>query len=739
MMVEYAPRFLAYLKHLNHNALIIALLCALFQCMVMVGAHVIRSGEASLPLDDSYIHLQYGKQIARGEYFQYQSGDPVSGGATSFLYVHLLAIGHLLGLDGVGLLYWLYGLTFFCVTGIFFRLLQIGQHNHFFFTLALLGLGITSGYLAWAYWSGMEIALLTYLILSAYERVFRDQTFTPTLWLWFSLLALCRPEGSIIAIMLILLLALKNFLHTRALPLPFSWKTLLPPAVFALALFGPNFYYTLAMGRSTGNGLIAKSLLYHPLMTMQEMISEFLSNLISILQFLSGLHRISSSPGEFVLPGLLLFAFFGFLSSMWEHNTKRRWFFFFLGAPLLLCIPAVATLEVWSLHSYRYLIPFFPLLWILGLIGLESLFRLLQRYESYTGFISILLIALLLQLVYLPTWSNRYHSQSTTIHEKQVHTSQWLNRYNPDAPVAINDAGALSLFGNYQILDLVGLVTNSTTIPYRMGEGGLYEELESMPEENRPQLAAVFPSWFEEMSQTYDIMHRPLVQFPDPFDTSFRKLVYRMNWSYAGMGDFPRDVTLKEGWFVIDQLDVANRKEEKEKHYSFQVRDNQFPEKSIPFRRNFGYHEEIDERWPDIEDEKKDLIPLMREMGILNLYDIVDSGRRITGYEQFTLSNINPESPLHLILRTCDNSGRHPRFFYRIRVYADGIYVDDWEIKGTAWNWYESVFTIPEQYLRGEVITLRLHNLGTSRYSYYDAYYYWACQSKELDTRESST
>jgi len=51
----------------------------------------------SAPLDDTFIHLQYGSQIGEGEWFRYNDGDPVSTGASSFLYVLVLGAARLVG------------------------------------------------------------------------------------------------------------------------------------------------------------------------------------------------------------------------------------------------------------------------------------------------------------------------------------------------------------------------------------------------------------------------------------------------------------------------------------------------------------------------------------------------------------------------------------------------------------------------------------------------------------------
>src|SRR4051794_27227274 len=59
-----------------------------------------------MPLDDVYIHFQYAKQMALGQPYIYNPGLPATSGATSFLYPYMLAIGYLLGFQGLNLGLW---------------------------------------------------------------------------------------------------------------------------------------------------------------------------------------------------------------------------------------------------------------------------------------------------------------------------------------------------------------------------------------------------------------------------------------------------------------------------------------------------------------------------------------------------------------------------------------------------------------------------------------------------------
>src|SRR5690606_38698627 len=61
-------------------------------------------GKLIAPIDDVYIHLQYAAQLGSGHPFEYNTGDPVSTGASSLLYAFVLAAAHAVGFTGTALL-----------------------------------------------------------------------------------------------------------------------------------------------------------------------------------------------------------------------------------------------------------------------------------------------------------------------------------------------------------------------------------------------------------------------------------------------------------------------------------------------------------------------------------------------------------------------------------------------------------------------------------------------------------
>jgi hypothetical protein len=715
--------------------------------MLFIGTQIVMTGMLASPLDDAYIHLQYAKQIAKGAYFQYQDGAPITSGETSFLYAHLLALGCLLGFHGTGLLAWAQIIAFVCLAAIFYLLIQIGDNlSHPRAGWGAAVLVFCSGCLAWAFWSGMEIALFTALLLFVCYLITCPVFSAKCLWYALGLLCLCRPEGMICAFVILMISVLSIFISSESFLFPFKTNDLHHSFIsrlkqfrmmhssfmfFLFSIIGPPLFFYFSLGRVSGNSLLAKSLLYSPILTSFEKGMEFFSNVGSIGLFFMGHPAATPHIGEYLMPGTLLFAVIGVIGLFLSRSLSQKWFTAVAGLSLTTLIFAVATLEVWPLHNYRYLLPYFPLLFLFGIIGLETLFSWI-KFQTLLPVTTLLLIAILLQTSYFPAWAGRFAKNAASIYEKQIQTSRWISRYLPsDRPIAINDAGALAYYGALKIYDLVGLVTNDTTLAYRMGEGGLYESLEHLSETERPHYAVVFPSWFQESAITYDIFYKPLVSFPDPFDRTFGKTVYHINWSYAGMENQPRQATMKPNWIVKDSLDIADLRSEADHQYTFQVHHNRFPRIPVPFRRNFGYHEEIDELWPDIENEQEELIPILRQQGILNQFDIVDAGRRIDGEEQFTLGNLTAGKETYLIIRTCYGMGERYTFAYRMGVFVDNIYLGEWNVEGTSWNWYESIFTITGEAVKTDSLRIRIKNMRTQNYPYYASYYYWICQENE--------
>src|SRR5688572_20857765 len=86
-------------------------LCSLALFVWGIRALLESAGEPALPLDDSFIHLQYARRLAEGHWFSYAPGDAYTPGATSTLWPLLIAPLFLVGLDDLQVIWgvWLLG------------------------------------------------------------------------------------------------------------------------------------------------------------------------------------------------------------------------------------------------------------------------------------------------------------------------------------------------------------------------------------------------------------------------------------------------------------------------------------------------------------------------------------------------------------------------------------------------------------------------------------------------------
>jgi hypothetical protein len=85
---------------MNRLTPLLAAVLALISGLVMLGSgELTADGTRVLALDDSYIHIQYGWQAAQGHFLEYNTGDAPSSGATSLLYMLVLAAGFAAGIS----------------------------------------------------------------------------------------------------------------------------------------------------------------------------------------------------------------------------------------------------------------------------------------------------------------------------------------------------------------------------------------------------------------------------------------------------------------------------------------------------------------------------------------------------------------------------------------------------------------------------------------------------------------
>jgi hypothetical protein len=432
------------------------------------------AGAAGFPLDDSWIHLHFARNLAEGAGFSYNPGVPVAG-STAPLWTLLLAAGAVLVGPSITLAKGL-GVAATVAAGVLTRRAALAWGAP---ATVALGAGVAlvwTGPLTWGALSGMEVSLAAALVAGALLAHAHDRTaLTAAL---AALATLARPEA--ILLLPALLVARPGGLRRMLLFTTVAIVALTPFVAFCLLTVGAPLPAT-ATAKVEG-GLVG-----------------WLAGLPEPAR-LAFLERPWSFVAEWVgwlgrTHGLLPLALAPALVLAWRRPGRAL----ALPALTLLAQPlAMALLAPYrgpAFQEGRYAMHLLPLALVLLAVAAPR-----TRPRAALAATAIYLVAALPALV--PA-AERYAWAVQNINAMQVHLGRWLDRELPrPSRVAVNDIGAIAYFSRREIVDLMGLVTPAI-IPYRReGERGVLRYLM----ERCPDHVVIFPAWFPGLAARADLL-----------------------------------------------------------------------------------------------------------------------------------------------------------------------------------------------------------------------------------------
>lgn len=488
------------------------LAAALLTCLGYLAVEVwLLSGDLGFPLDDSWIHLQFARNLAEGRGLAYNPGELVTG-STAPLWTALLALLFLLPgsvivwtkLLGVAL-----HLAGVAATWRLARELGLGRG------LASLAAGLTlaTSWLVWSALSGMEVPLFVFLSLSGmilHLRERADPERPPISAGVFAVAALARPEG---LLLLVLALADRCLVFRREEGGTLSWdrpplrRVLLGAALAALALAGPILFYRWAGGSFLPTTFAAKG----------GELRRFLPDLQYIHTILGILFR--TQPYMVLLSGAGLVALIERLGTPRDRGLLPA--LWLIGLPVAYSTISPGGSSMLAGNFGRYYFPFFPVVAVLGVLGLERAAAALGP-RLRAGRLLLPARALLIALILWPTLSSlvqgagRYAQNVANVQDSDVAMARWLApRLHPDAILAVNDIGALKFLLPNRVIDLAGIAhpeirreVNRAIRERRPWEPVIAAELER----RKPDYLVIFPEWFPNLS--LDPRFRPLHGIP---------------------------------------------------------------------------------------------------------------------------------------------------------------------------------------------------------------------------------
>ncbi len=476
-------------------------------------------GDAGFPLDDSWIHLQFARNLAAGHGLSYNPGEPVTG-STAPLWTALLSLLFFLpgGFSGdVGTVVAgakLLGSALYLAGG--HATYRLARELDLRPGLATLAAALTLGtsWLVWSALSGMEVPLFVLLALWGMVLHLRERRRPPegaraalSLGL-FGLAALARPEGLLLLALAVadrLLVWRRDADGGLVLGRP-SWRGLAAGlGLAALAVLPVAAFYVAAGGSPLPTTFVAKG----------AEVRRFLPDPRYVYQVLGIFFR--PQPWSVVFAGAGVAALCARLGGARDRGLLPA--LWLLGLPLAYSVLSPGGTHWLAGNFGRYYFPLFPVLVVVAMAGLEAAAAAVTGRSGGTrARARLAATAVLAALLAWPTASTLvqgalfYARNVRNVQESDVAVARWLApRLPPEAVLAVNDIGAIKFLLPNRVIDLAGIATPE--IRRRMSAAaarGIPWERTALEflAERRPDYLVIFPSWFPRLAS--DPRFRPV-------------------------------------------------------------------------------------------------------------------------------------------------------------------------------------------------------------------------------------
>jgi len=513
-------------------------------------------GAFPAPLDDVYIYFDFARATGRGCVLCHAVGNGYSTGATSPTYALVLALGWAVGFRGAAL-GWFGGLValvaLFDLSRSIARLVGDSRKTAWLAWLVPLAF-VAIPHLSWSWFSGMEAAFFGAVLGRALVAT-RDATRAAphvranAAWragLWAMALALTRPECAPLSLLLGVVVAhgCGSLSPIRAL---FRGVA---PTVVALGTYAA--VARLATSEFAAAGVLRKVITSDVYASPLDVVGVVARNAVRL-----GTEGFDVAlGGPFASRALFALA----LASLLSRTTRRLGVALVLGgaaAFVLACTNVTAPFQ-----NLRYLVPTWVALLVAALLGV----RALSEKARALGFVGAAVLAASLALASrgLPRQTEHFARASKNIFEQQVAVGKRLAPMHPRR-VLVGDAGAIPYFSDAPPLDGLGL-GGYHDFPFArasvQGTPAVIELIERMPTEERPDVLAIYDSWWPGVGARFghELFRQRIddnVICADP-----EKAVYRADWSKL-------EDRAAISRALLDRIDIGDLIDEREHRVSF--------------------------------------------------------------------------------------------------------------------------------------------------------------------------
>jgi hypothetical protein len=405
--------------------------------------------------DDTFIYMQYARNIASGNGFSFNAGEP-SYGITSPLWVIMLSLAYLAGADGfwfAKILDLVFSILSVCTM---FRLSMIIFKKDVYFAL------LTSSFLLLNVWfsrwsfTGMETSLSVFLVIAVFYFYYEQKY--DLCFFFLGILWLVRPEGFVLFLVILFSLPWRT---TELAPLSKRYPVLIRYLIIFFIIVLPFLVYAkISFGTFVPNTALGKATFTLSLSTIKAQIVEISKTLApaSILEILLSLffliylirrknNRQPSNP----------------------QTLKPLWLW-----PLaLILIYIVTDSDIIS----RYLLIVIPVFTVFAAKAIE----LSQSRKYILGTILFIILTIQSQFVFYYYVKPHVNQFTEGINDCMIPVGEWLKENTPpNSRILINDVGAVGYYSERHIIDAAALINHDLV---------LNREIMQMPVEERGRVS----------------------------------------------------------------------------------------------------------------------------------------------------------------------------------------------------------------------------------------------------------
>lgn len=492
---------------LSHRLWRTGVAACLLAAALAVGVYLRYGAESAanvgFPLDDSWIHAQIARNVATGQGWSFNPGEPTAA-ATAPLWVMLITPLFWLPGDPTVWIKVLGSLLLLSATYLTLNLARdaLGDDRS-----ALLAgfLTATQPALVYSALSGMETALFVTLILLAVRSAARARTIPSQAYLataWLMLAGWARPE----VWALLPLFWVYVWLQRRGLPATrWGWHL----GLAALGIAGFVLFHMALWGNPLPTTYYAKSAAVHGggapglLRWLWTLADHFLYNLA----------EAAYSQNPLLLMGLGLA-----LVRLDKRPADQRAFLVFwlalvVGVSLLTALTNLGSIGFHTFRRTAHILPGLTIVVATGVLALwDEIAAVLppMRCRLRWAALGVVLLALAIQVNHLRYTGSLFSNDLRSINEGDVAAAHWIAEQTPStALIAANDIGAMAYVGQRRIFDLIGLASPEV-IPTLAQTGRLAptrsQRLKEWLLARQVDYVVIFPSWFPTLAQDPDLV-----------------------------------------------------------------------------------------------------------------------------------------------------------------------------------------------------------------------------------------